>query len=126
MIIVKQENIYGIDVFRFNTSNQIPYQLTFEKDLKEDRINIHLANLFALENCIFDKDIRKIVCDIISEYLISTNCVLFFEINVSHNRNDLKMIKFLKWANSYGKHSLTFDLTEYQDVIYSEVYIRNK
>lgn len=33
MIIVKQEKVYGIDVFTFKSTKNIPYQLTFEKSL---------------------------------------------------------------------------------------------
>ena len=126
MIIVKKENVYGIDIFRFTTSQKIPYQLTFEKDLSKNRINIHLANLFANEPEFYDKEIRKIVCDIIHEYLDYTNVTLFFEIEVTHSRNDITMIKFLRWSALYPENHFKYEITQIDDIYYAEVYITRK
>ena len=41
----KKDIIYGITVYDILTDNKIPYQLTFERDLFIDRINVSLISL---------------------------------------------------------------------------------
>lgn len=126
MIIVERELVYGIDIYRFRTSKNIPYQLTFEKDLTQDRINVHLANLYACEPDHYDKEVRKIVCDIVFEYLSRTNCTLFFEIEVTHERNDLTMVKFIRWAYLYPMAQFKYEITQLGSTFYLEAYITKK
>ncbi len=44
-----KEVIYGITVYDIKTDNNIPYQLTFERDLFYDRVNVSLVPLIDPE-----------------------------------------------------------------------------
>lgn len=125
-IIITRENIYGIDVFRFFTKNKTPYQLTFEQDLDSDRINVHLMNLYATEPKKYDSEIRKTVCDIVHEYLRTRNCKLYFEIETSYDRNDLKLVKFIKWASLYPGTIFRCEITTFESSYFAEVHITKK
>jgi|SRR5690554_5367625 len=124
---VRKEIIYGISVYTLSTNNKIPYQLTFERDLFLDRINVNLLPLIYPENKIC-YDLRKMVCDCFIEYLNENpDEELYFEIDISNRKGELKMIKFLKWMEVYkNDYTVNFEFTNTNAIKYFEVYISKK
>jgi hypothetical protein len=124
---VSKELIYGIQVYTLSTNNKIPYQLTFERDLFFDRVNVNLVPLFNPEknSC---PDLRSMVCDCFVEFLDENEDEnVYFEIDISYKGGQLKMIKFLRWfENHRNNYIVTFELTKTNAVNYMEVYIKKK
>jgi hypothetical protein len=124
---INREIVYGINVYTLSTTNKIPYQLTFERDLFFDRINVNLLPLIHPEKnrCI---DLRNLVCDCFIEYLNENpDEIVYFEIDVSYREGELKMIKFLKWIENHkDDYSVSFEFTKTNAIQYMEVYIQKK
>lgn len=124
---VSKEFIYGIDVYTLTTNNKIPYQLTFERDLFFDRINVNLLPLIHPERntCL---DLRNLVCDCFLDYFHNyPDETVYFEIDISERYGQLKMIKFLNWIAPFReKYSVNFEKTKSNGILYMEVYIKAK
>ncbi|ATL41814.1 TPA: hypothetical protein ACGQK4_002248 [Elizabethkingia anophelis] len=124
---VSRDFIYGIDVYTLTTNNKIPYQITFERDLFLDRINVNLLPLIHPEKNVC-YDLRKLVCDSFLDYFENNeNETVYFEIDISNKYGELKMIKFLKWIEPYrDNYIIDFNFTNYNSIRYMEVTIKRK
>lgn len=124
---VKKALIYGIDVYTIKTDQQIPYQLSFERDLFHDRVNVHLIPLISPEKKICP-DLRQLVCNCFLDYMKDNpDESLYFDIDVSNRKGELTLIKFLRWAEKYNADfEVEFNFTHTPAIRYMEIYIRSK
>jgi hypothetical protein len=124
---ISKELIYGIDVYTLKTNNKIPYQLTFERDLFFDRVNVNLLPLINPEknSC---SDLRNLVCKSFIEYFNDNpKEIVYFEIDISYKKGELKLIKFLKWIEIHRiSYDVNLELTSTDAIKYIEVYISKK
>lgn len=127
MTKVSKDLVYGIDVYTLTTNNKIPYQLTFERDLFFDRINVNLLPLIDPEknHCI---DLRELVCKSFVDYFKNNSSeTVYFEVDITNRHGLLKMIKFLKWFIPYKEdYTISFEQTITKGISYMEVYIKLK
>ena len=123
MIIVKQEKIYGIDVYTFKSSQKTPYQLTFEKSLSGKYYDVSLLNLLGNNDSLFCKEIRDVVSKIALDYIIENNCTLFFNLEFSGKRGLLLLMKFLRWVRMEPSVIPKIEITTNGGLEYIEVYI---
>lgn len=124
---VSKDFVYGIDVYTLNTNNKIPYQLTFERDLFFDRINVNLLPLIHPENNVCH-DLKNLVCQCFEDYFEDNSGEeVYFEIDISERYGQLKLIKFLNWMEPYKSgYNFRFLLTSTNAINYIEVYISSK
>lgn len=122
---VKNELIYGIEVYTITTDNKIPYQLSFERDLFFDRINVHLIPLVHPEKNLC-KDLRQLVCQSFVDYMDRNPLEsVYFDMDISQKKGQLTLIKFLRWAQEYAeKYEFKFNLTQTPAIQYMEIYIQ--
>lgn len=124
---VSKDLVYGIHVYTLPTKNKIPYQLTFERDLFFDRINVNLLPLIDPEknHCL---DLRELVCNSFVDYFKNnSNETVYFEVDLTTRSGLLKMIKFLKWFIPYKEeYVISFEQTITKGISYMEVYIKMK
>jgi hypothetical protein len=99
MIIAKKENIYGIDVFTFNNTKRVPFQLTFQKSHCGRYIEVCLVNLLGSTNNLFCKGLRSAISSLCFEYMLDKKCLLYFDIEIKDKRGLLLFYKFVRWLS---------------------------
>lgn len=130
MVKVVESSAYGIYVIDFHVTLEnkdiIPYQLTFERDLFFDRTNVTLVNLLTGDdNKQFCSDIKTIVCDSFENFFSNNpDEAVYFEIDLDHKRNFIKLCKFLRWAASRFGYKIDVLLTIKDEIKYAEVTIK--
>lgn len=124
---IKHEVVYGIFVYNITTKLKVPYQLTFERDLFFDRTNATLIPLIELEqlNC-NNPDLRKQVIESFESFFESNpNETVYFEVDTYHEKNLIKLHKFIRWFTPFNKHySIKFDFTITNEIHYTEVILK--
>lgn len=124
MIIVNKEVIYGMDVFTFNSSKNIPYQLTFQKDLSERYYIVSLVNLLGQNDSPYCKEFREVISEIVYDYIFTKKCKLFFDIEFSSKKNFLLLMKFLRWIELDKRIDAKIEITNnFKNVEYVEVFL---
>lgn len=120
----KKEIIYGITVYDILTDNKIPYQLTFERDLFIDRINVSLVPMVdpQKKNC---KDLKGEVINSFLDYFDNNpNETVYLDIDIYNERNKLTFYKFLKWMEPYfSLFNIEIELTINESLSYVEIHI---
>ncbi len=123
MIIVKKEEVYGIDLYTFRNSHNIPYQLSFERNISGKHYDVSLVNLLGKSDGGFCKEIRTAISEITYEYLLSKRCTLFFDIEYSSAEKLVLLLKFLRWIELDERVDVEFLITNVEGIEYIEVYI---
>ena len=121
----RKEIIYGITVYDILTDNKIPYQLTFERDLFIDRINVSLIPLINPEknHC---SDLKgEVINSFLDFFDNNPNELVYLDIDIFDNRNKLTLYKFLKWMEPYISNlNIEIELTQTEALEYVEIFIR--
>jgi len=121
----KKEIIYGITVYDILTDNKIPYQLTFERDLFVDRINVSLVPMIDPQKK-FCADLKREVIESFLDYFENNPSeTVYLDIDIYHERNKLTFYKFLKWMQPYfNLFNIEIELTINDSISYVEIYIK--
>ena len=123
-MIINRSQIYGIEVFEFQSCNGTPYQLTIEPNLKGTKHVVSLVNLIGNEVNIYCNDFRKNICKVLFTYLKRINSTLYFDISLIEKRSYTLLFKFFRWMEAYKDViDVTTDLTLIDDNYYAEVNI---
>jgi|GEM_PF-3797014 len=123
MIVIKSEKVYGIDVYTFKSSRNIPYQLTFEKSLSGKYIDVCLVNLLGDNDSPYCREIRTAVSSIAQAY-IQKGETLFFNIEYGTKKNLFLFLKFIRWISLEKSVKARVEITAMEDIEYLEVYIK--
>lgn len=118
------EVIYGINVYRFNTSRGIPYQLTIQEDIRHKRYNVSLVDLLCEKKHISDPEIRELVSHLLYKFLKNNrHYKLYFDISIKVFKDLNRFFKFHRWSKSYDDISFEAKVTKVNGSAYIEVYI---
>jgi hypothetical protein len=132
MIKIKDSIVWGIYVYEFNlklNTNSVPYQLTFERDFYHPRTNVHLLNLFGVEdNDSYCSDTRLTIFECFKSFFnANPDEIAYFELDMSHKRNFYKFMKFFRWAECFPDYTFSTEFTDIANVKYAMVSIsKNK
>lgn len=123
---IEKDQAYGTTAYNISTAEKIPYQLTFERDLYVNRVNVALLPMIMPEGR-YCTDLRKSVCECFEDYLKNTpNETLYFETEIQSKEGYLRMMKFIRWMSLYKDvYNFHFEATNSNDLKYMEVYIKN-
>lgn len=122
MIVVTSEKVYGIDVYTFKSSHGTPYQLTFEKNMSGEHIDVSLVNLLGKDDSLYCKEIRDVVKTVSLPYLLKKE-TLFFNIVYSEEKKLILFYKFLRWIRIESAAKFRIEITTIKNIEYLEVYI---
>lgn len=127
MCEIEKEVVYGTTVYKILTEKKIPYQLTFERDLFYDRINVCLIPMLSPEK-VSCPDLRNAVIKSFLDYFNDNpQETVYIDIDIYHSRNQITLYKFLKWMEPHiDSFDITVDLTMSNSILYVEIYIKNK
>jgi len=131
MVNVKDGYAYGSYFYDFTIQcnlNNIPYQLSFDRDLYFNRTNVILLNyLTGDDNDCFCPKLRETVCNCFLSFFEKEPLEnVHFEIDLSHNRNSTKLLKFYRWSLLHPNLKFKIDVTERDDIFYAGVKISIK
>jgi hypothetical protein len=131
MIKVNEGFTYGSYHYEFTLTSEnsnIPYQITFDRDLYFNRTNVTLLNLTTGDdNGFFSRDIRNTICGCFTSFFSKEpNENVYFELDLSHNRNIIKFYKFYRWGLLYPEYNYKIEITERQDILYAGITISKK
>lgn len=120
-----KEIIYGITVYDILTDNKIPYQLTFERDLFIDRINVSLIPMIDPQKK-FCVDLKGEVIESFLDYFENNPTeTVYLDIDIYNDRNKFTFYKFLKWMEPYfPQFNIEIELTINDSLSYVEIYIK--
>jgi len=120
-----KEIIYGITVYDILTDNKIPYQLTFERDLFIDRINVSLIPMIDPQKK-FCVDLKGEVFESFLDYFENNPTeTVYLDIDIYNDRNKFTFYKFLKWMEPYfPQFNIEIELTINDSLSYVEIYIK--
>lgn len=120
-----KEIIYGITVYDILTDNKIPYQLTFERDLFIDRINVSLIPMIDPQRN-FCADLKGEVIKSFLDYFDNNPTeTVYLDIDIYDNRNKVTFYKFLKWMEPYFHlFTIEIELTQNDSIAYIEIHIK--
>jgi len=120
----------GCHVYEFNVvcnKQTIPYQLSLEEDIAEERFNVVLLNLMAKDNETIVQELKTIVCECIIHFFnMFPKAILYFDIDVAYKRNYIKFVKFFRWASNHQSYNFIIDSTQKNLIKYLEVTITKK
>ena len=126
MLLYSTSSIYGIDVYTFTSSYGFPFQLTVEPHLQYDKYNISLINLMGRSKHLFDKEIKKVICDILYKHLKITSRILYFEIDITKKSEMIKLVKFYRWSTKFTDINFDVEIIKTARTKYAEVTIQPK
>lgn len=124
MIFAKRENIYGLDVFTFVSSQRIPYQLTFDESISPKHTEISLVNLLGQSDSKYCKYLRAAVSQYIYEYLNEKKCTLYFNIELKDTKRIVLFKKFIRWTHSEPRIKTILEITPYNNTQFIEFRLK--
>lgn len=127
MCKIEKEVVYGTTVYNILTQSKIPYQLTFERDLFYDRINVCLIPMLGPEK-VSCPDLKDAVIKSFLDYFNDNpDQTVYIDIDIYHARNQITLYKFLKWMEPYLEDfDISVDLTQSNSIQFIEIHIRKK
>lgn len=123
MIVVKQERIYGIDVYSFKSSKGTPFQLIFDEQLSGRYHDVSLFNLKCQSDSPYCKEVRQAISDIAFNNLLDNRCTLFFSLEYSSNKKLRLLIKFLRWIALDKRVLVELEITKLKEIEFIEAKI---
>jgi|GEM_PF-2064861 len=108
MDIIEETTALGVPFCHFRTiSNRNQYNLTYTKTATENQYEVHLIPLVIHQvngKTIYDKDLRRFVCNKLLDFMAKNRCSLYFNINCIGLSNEYLVWKFLRWIRQYKSH----------------------
>ncbi|WP_213280025.1 hypothetical protein [Chryseobacterium indologenes] len=126
MPFVNKDEFDGTQYYTIKTDYKVPYQVTFGRDLIYNRVSIHLFPLIDPEDDKCDHQLKRDVCDCIIDYFNVNNTVMkvHFELELNHERNNVRLYKFLKWGEAHRQNfNISADIIKINNVDYVDVAI---
>lgn len=125
MCRIEKDQAYGSTVYNILTEKKIPYQLSFERDLFYDRVNVVLVPMINPEknNC---PDLKGAVLKSFSDFFDrNSDQTVYLDIDIYHERNQITLYKFLKWMEPYlDEFDISIEMTKTQSILYAEIFIK--
>ena len=118
MEIIEETVALGVPFCHFKTElHKNQYNLTFTKVEGKNMYEVHLIPLvinYVNEKIIFDKNMRKFICDKVLDFMHKNKCDIYFNINCIGLNNEFLVWKFIRWiqCSNHPKNKIEVTVTE--------------
>lgn len=120
MIAATREVIYGLDVYTFSSSQQVPYQLTFDDTVNPKYTEVSLVNLLGQSDGRYCRYIRSAVGQYCYEYMSEKKATLYFNMEVSTPQGFSLLKKFVRWMELEPKIKTDLLITPVEETLFVE------
>jgi len=123
MLDYKKEIIYGIVVYNFKNSHEVPFQLCLDNknESSTNRYRVTLVNLLGLNDTIYCQKLRKYLRSIIKKFIVGTEKTLVFDIMLTDYKKELLLIKFVRWLEFDPEISYNINVDNLNGQYFAEV-----